>query len=164
MILAQSLAAVRAQRMSRVLPDGRAIWVSQVLPASGATPETPTASFVEQLPHTVIPSHFHAVNQFQVVVHGQGTLGKRVVHPWTVHYTNGYTGYGALVRWRGRPGLFHIPESLGCGRSPLLPRWTGLYATGSQAPSPGRPAGSQQCGGLALPAARDMRPGAGPGG
>ena len=96
MILAQSLAAVRAQRMPRVLPDGRAIWVSQVLPASGATPETPTASFVAQLPHTVIPSHFHAVNQFQVVVDGQGTLGKRAVHPRTVHYTNGYTGYGPL--------------------------------------------------------------------
>ena len=96
MILAQSLETVRAQRMPRVLPDGRTIWVSQVFPASGAMPETPTAAFVEQLPHTVIPSHFHAVNQFQVVVDGQGTLGKRAVHPWTVHYTNGYTGYGPL--------------------------------------------------------------------
>jgi len=56
----------------------------------------PTATFVEQLPHTTIPSHFHAVNQFQVVVEGQGTLGKRTVHPWTVHYTNGFTGYGPL--------------------------------------------------------------------
>ena len=46
--------------------------------------------------HTIIPSHFHAVNQFQVVVEGQGTLGKRAVHPWTVHYTNGFTGYGPL--------------------------------------------------------------------
>src|SRR5215510_496609 len=96
MILAQSLAAVHAQRTQRVLPDGRAIWVSQVFPASGETPEMPMASFVEQLAHTMIPSHFHAVNQFQVVVEGQGTLGKRTVHPWTVHYTNGFTGYGPL--------------------------------------------------------------------
>jgi uncharacterized protein YjbI with pentapeptide repeats len=56
----------------------------------------PTASLVEQLPHTTIPTHFHAVNQFQVVVEGQGTLGKCAVHPWTVHYTNGFTGYGPL--------------------------------------------------------------------
>jgi uncharacterized protein YjbI with pentapeptide repeats len=56
----------------------------------------PMASFVEQLAHTMIPSHFHAVNQFQVVVEGQGTLGKRAVYPWTVHYTNGFTGYGPL--------------------------------------------------------------------
>lgn len=39
MILAQALAAARAQRTQRVLPDGRAIWVSRVFPASGATPE-----------------------------------------------------------------------------------------------------------------------------
>jgi hypothetical protein len=56
----------------------------------------PMASFVEQLVHTMIPSHFHAVNQFQVLVEGQGTLGKRAVHPWMVHYTNGFTGYGPL--------------------------------------------------------------------
>jgi len=103
MIMAQSLAAGRVQRRSRALPDGRAIWVSQVFPTSGTVSETPTASFVEQLPHTVIPSHFHAVNQFQVVVDGQGTLGKRAVHPWTVHYTNGFTGYGPLCA--GAAGL-----------------------------------------------------------
>src|SRR5437867_238466 len=96
MILAQALAAVRAQRTQRVLPDGQPIWVSQVFPVSGATPEMPMASLVEQLPHTMIPAHFHAVNQFQVVVEGEGTLGKRAVHPWTVHYTNGFTGYGPL--------------------------------------------------------------------
>src|SRR5262245_66375456 len=96
MILAQSLAEARAQRTSQVLPDGQAIWLSRVFLASDATPEMPMASFVEQLPHTTIPSHFHAVNQFQVVVEGQGTLGKRAVHPWTVHYTNGFTGYGPL--------------------------------------------------------------------
>src|SRR5262249_17351353 len=96
MILAQSHAAARAQRLPRALPDGQTIWVSQVFPVSGTTPETPTASFLEQLPHTTIPSPFHAVNQFQVVVEGQGPLGKRAVHPWTVHYTNGFTGYGPL--------------------------------------------------------------------
>jgi len=88
MILAQSLAAARARRTSRVLPDGRGIWVSPVFPASDEMPEAPMASFVEQLAHTIIPSHFHAVNQFQVLVEGQGTLGKRAVRPWTVHYTN----------------------------------------------------------------------------
>jgi len=74
MILAQSLAEARAQRTQRVLPDGRAIWVSRVFPTSGATPEMPMASLVEQLAHTVIPTHFHAVNQFQVLVEGQGAL------------------------------------------------------------------------------------------
>jgi len=82
MILAQSLAAARAQRTQRVLPDGQAIWVFRVFPASDATPAMPMASFAEQLADTIIPTHFHALNQFQVVVKGQGTLGKRAAHPW----------------------------------------------------------------------------------
>src|SRR2546430_7333983 len=142
MILAQALAAVRAQRTQRVLPDGRAIWVSQVFPASGETPEMPTASFVEQLAHTTIPSHFHAANQFQVVVEGQDTLGKRAVHPWTVHYTNGFTGHGPLCagaagmafftlrnRWdAGGARYFPAPDRPLCSRRPsattLWARWS----------------------------------------
>lgn len=96
MLLARALAAARAQRAPRLLPNGHTVWVSQLYPVAGATPETPTVTLVEQPPHTLIPSHFHAVNQFQVVIAGQGTLGKRAVRPWTVHYTNGFTGYGPL--------------------------------------------------------------------
>src|SRR5215510_5688275 len=121
MILAQSLAAVRAQPTQRVLPDGRAIWVSQVFPASGATPETPMASFVEQLPHTIIPAHFHAVNQFQVVVEGQGTLGKRAVHPWSVHYTNGFTGYGPLCADAAGMAFFTIRNRWDAGGARYFP-------------------------------------------
>lgn len=96
MILVQSLAAAQAQRRSFVLPNGHQIWVSPVFPASAETLERPMASLVEQPAHTTIPSHFHTVNQFQVVLEGQGSLGKRAVQPWVVHYTNGYTGYGPL--------------------------------------------------------------------
>ena len=103
MILAQALAAVRAQHLPHILPNGQTLWVSRVFPVSGAMAEMPMASFVEQPAHTIIPAHFHAVNQFQVVVEGQGTLGKRAVHPWSVHYTNGFTGYGPLCA--GAPGM-----------------------------------------------------------
>ena len=121
MILAQSLAAARAQRTPRVLPDGRDIWVSPVFPASGETPETPMASFVEQLAHTIIPSHFHAVNQFQVLVEGQGTLGKRAVHPWTVHYTNGFTGYGPLCAGAAGMAFFTLRNRCDAGGARYFP-------------------------------------------
>jgi uncharacterized protein YjbI with pentapeptide repeats len=121
MILAQSLAAVRAQRTQRVLPEGRAIWVSQVFPASGEMPEMPMAFFVEQLAHTIIPSHFHAVNQFQVVVEGQGTLGKRAVHPWTVHYTNGFTGYGPLCAAAAGMAFFTLRNRWDAGGARYFP-------------------------------------------
>ena len=121
MILAQSLVAVRAQRTQRVLPDGRAIWVSQVFPVSSPTPETPMASFVEQLPHTIIPTHFHAVNQFQVVVEGQGTLGKRAVHSWSVHYTNGFTGYGPLCADAAGMAFFTLRNRWDAGGARYFP-------------------------------------------
>jgi uncharacterized protein YjbI with pentapeptide repeats len=121
MILAQSLTAARAHRAQHVLPDGQAIWVSRVFPASGATPEMPMASFVEQLPHTIIPSHFHAVNQFQVLVEGQGTLGKCAVHPWTVHYTNGFTGYGPLCADAAGMAFFTLRNRYDAGGARYFP-------------------------------------------
>src|SRR5262245_31089507 len=121
MILAQALAEVRVQRTPRMLPNGQTIWVSRVFPASGATPEMPMASFVEQLAHTTIPTHFHAVNQFQVVVEGQGTLGKSAVHPWTVHYTNGFTGYGPLCAAAAGMAFFTLRNRWDAGGARYFP-------------------------------------------
>lgn len=121
MILVQALAAARARRTSHVLPDGRDIWVSPVFPASAETPEAPMASFVEQRAHTIIPSHFHAVNQFQVLVEGQGTLGKRAIHPWTVHYTNGFTGYGPLCAAAAGMAFFTLRNRCDVGGARYFP-------------------------------------------
>ena len=121
MILAQALAEVRAQRAQRILPDGQAIWVSRVFPTSGATPAMPMASFVEQLAHTTIPTHFHAANQFQVVVEGQGTLGKSAVHPWTVHYTNGFAGYGPLCANAAGMAFFTLRNHWDAGGARYFP-------------------------------------------
>jgi uncharacterized protein YjbI with pentapeptide repeats len=79
------------------------------------------ASFVEQLPHTIIPTHFHAVNQFQVLVDGQGTLGKRTVHPWTVHYTNGFTGYGPLYAGAAGMAFFTLRNRYDAGGARYFP-------------------------------------------
>ncbi len=45
----------------------------------------------------VIHPHFHKVDQFQVVVAGDGTIGKHPLKPITVHYTDAYTPYGPIV-------------------------------------------------------------------
>jgi hypothetical protein len=79
------------------------------------------ASFVEQRPHTIIPTHFHAVNQFQVLVDGQGTLGKRAVHPWTVHYTNGFTGYGPLYAGAAGMAFFTLRNRYDAGGARYFP-------------------------------------------
>ena len=74
-----------------------------------------------QLAHTIIPSHFHAVNQFQVVVEGEGTLGKRAVYPWTVHYTNGFTGYGPLCAAAAGMAFFTLRNRWDAGGARYFP-------------------------------------------
>jgi hypothetical protein len=97
MILAKSLSEACAQRTHLVHPDGRETWVSRFFTASAEAPATPVAFLVEKKAHAIIPTHFHEVNQFQVIVGGYGTLGKHEVRPFTTHFTNGFTGYGPIA-------------------------------------------------------------------
>ncbi len=61
---------------------------------------------IEQAAGSVIPAHFHKVNQFQVVVQGNGTLGRYSVERGAVHYAGGYTGYGPIRA--GEHGLAYL--------------------------------------------------------
>ena len=61
------------------------------------TAGVPQVLLVEQLvPGSKILPHFHGIDQFQVFVDGTGKLGHHAVQPVSVHYTNGYTGYGPI--------------------------------------------------------------------
>jgi hypothetical protein len=86
----------RAQRTHVVHPDGRESWLSRFFTASAETPDQPVAFLVEKAADAIVPPHFHEVPQFQVIVEGSGTLGKQEVQPFTLHYTNAYTGYGPI--------------------------------------------------------------------
>lgn len=66
----------------------------------------PMAFLVEQPPGSVVQSHFHAADQFQVVVAGGGHLGRHPVRPVTVHYTNAHTAYGPITA--GQAGLHYF--------------------------------------------------------
>jgi hypothetical protein len=58
---------------------------------------SPTISLIEQPPNSTLATHFHRQNQFQLFVHGSGTVGRDALAPITVHYAGAYTGYGPLV-------------------------------------------------------------------
>ncbi|MES2227321.1 MAG: hypothetical protein V4540_06090 [Pseudomonadota bacterium] len=58
---------------------------------------SPTIFLVEQPPNCSVPTHFHRQNQFQLFVHGGGSVGPQALQPVTVHYAGAYTGYGPLV-------------------------------------------------------------------
>ncbi|WP_082525078.1 hypothetical protein [Pseudorhodoferax sp. Leaf274] len=74
---------------------------------SGDDPlRSPTISLIEQAPHSTLGTHFHRQNQFQLFVHGGGTIGRDTLAPVTVHYAGAYTGYGPLVA--GAEGIHYF--------------------------------------------------------
>ena len=66
--------------------------------ASGTIAGGPQGFLVERpYPKPVIDPHFHDVDQFQVVVAGNGRMGKKPVAPITFQYADAYTPYGPIV-------------------------------------------------------------------
>jgi len=64
-----------------------------------ATPETPAApsAFLAQYgPGDKSTAHYHAVDQFQILVKGSGHLGRHEVSPYYLHFSRAYTPYGPL--------------------------------------------------------------------
>lgn len=66
--------------------------------SGGTITPGPQAFLVERLyPQARIDPHFHDVDQFQVVVVGDGRIGKKPVGPVTFQYADAYTPYGPIV-------------------------------------------------------------------
>ena len=66
----------------------------------------PMAFLVEQPAGSVVATHFHEANQFQIVVAGDGTLGSHPVKPVAVHYSNAFSAYGPITA--GTAGLHYF--------------------------------------------------------
>lgn len=66
----------------------------------------PQAFLVQQDANWNFQSHFHLTAQFQVVVGGDGTLGRHEIKPVTVHYAAPQSGYGPLIA--GSEGLSYM--------------------------------------------------------
>ena len=64
------------------------------------------AFLVQQSPNWSTPPHFHLEQQFQVVVAGEGAIGRHPVMPLTVHYAGPETGYGPINA--GPEGLSYL--------------------------------------------------------
>ena len=56
---------------------------------SASKSDGPQAFVVEMLqPNAKLEAHFHDVDQFQVVVRGEGKLGRYALRPITIHYAD----------------------------------------------------------------------------
>lgn len=64
----------------------------------GLMDENPQAFLVDRLfPGATISPHFHDIDQFQIVVDGYCTMGKKAAPPVTFQYADAFTPYGPIV-------------------------------------------------------------------
>ena len=119
MAIAVALDDVKDKQVKRELEGGALHRTSFIeSPEAGA----PQAFMVQYDPNRVSRAHFHHVDQFQIVVRGEGKLGRHDVEPYSVHFARAFTPYGPLVaspqgmtfltlRRSCDPGAQRLPES-----------------------------------------------------
>ncbi|NKB60225.1 MAG: hypothetical protein GKS00_28295 [Alphaproteobacteria bacterium] len=93
--------------------------------------DVPQAYLVIQPPHSVTRPHFHQTNQFQVFVHGGGTVGKMRVDPLTVQYAGGNTPYGPIIAEDDGVQYFTLRQAWDSGAK-YLPANRDLLVKGQQ--------------------------------
>lgn len=91
---------VKAQRKERQTPTGTA-WRTNFITPDESKPESAQAFLVEGTPGRVIRSHFHDHDQYQVIVSGDGVLGKHQLQVNAVHFSRRHTPYGPIVFGQG---------------------------------------------------------------
>lgn len=104
----------RRERAIRSAPgvSGGHIFRSDLIPETGdSESDAPNCKLIEQQPKAVLQSHFHVVDQFQIMVAGDGLLGKHKILPYTVHFAAKHTGYGPIIA--GEQGLHYMVFRLG---------------------------------------------------
>lgn len=119
----ERVGTVESKTRTRTFSEGNFRgYTDYLIESEAGTRPAPQAFLVHQAPGWVLPVHFHLEEQFQVVVGGDGVLGKHDIAPLTVHYTSRDSGYGPLVagahgldylslRAVTDPGAWYMPES-----------------------------------------------------
>ncbi len=112
---------VRDSRSQRDVPGGHHVRRTDFIAAPADRPELPQAFLIESTPGHHLRTHFHEVDQFQVVVGGGGTLAKHVVAPPGVHFARRFTPYGPLINGAGGIQFFTLRACRDPGRAQFIP-------------------------------------------
>jgi hypothetical protein len=88
---------VKATRIERVTDDNKRAWRTNYMVPPNEAPNQPQAFLAEMSAHRNLRTHFHANDQFQIFVSGDGHAGKHPIAPFQVHFARAYTPYGPIV-------------------------------------------------------------------
>lgn len=67
-------------------------------------------------PDSIIPPHFHDVDQFQLVIEGRGRCGKQAWKPGAFYYSDAYASYGPIVASDGGLVIFTLRAAAASGQ------------------------------------------------
>ena len=123
MPLVKAYDEIENPRIQRSLPNGHFGWRSDFIKRpEDKSIDTPMAFLAEGSAHRVLRTHFHQVDQFQVMYNGAGSMGRHPVGPGAVHFSRAYTPYGPIsysekglgfitLRAHRDPGAQYLPEN-----------------------------------------------------
>jgi rubredoxin len=95
---------VKGTRTQRDVEGGRhQVGRTDFIAAPKDRPDLPQAFLIDSTPGRRLPTHFHEVDQFQVVVKGDGRLAQHELATGGVHFSRRFTPYGAITM--GKQGL-----------------------------------------------------------
>ncbi len=87
-------------KMALIQGDGHLIQGSYgkcTLLDPGNDPDRPQAVFIRHTPGFSGGTHYHSEDQFQVVVSGEGRVGRNPLGPRSIHFSTAFTPYGPLT-------------------------------------------------------------------
>src|SRR5687768_7680382 len=88
---------VKATRIHRVVEGGQSAWRTNYMVPPDEAPNQPQAFLAECGPQRNLRTHYHANDQFQIFVSGDGHAGKHPIAPFQVHFARAYTPYGPII-------------------------------------------------------------------
>lgn len=84
----------RADKVHVVRDNETETWRSDYTERKAGVPQVLLVE--QQIRGSKILPHFHGVDQFQVIIAGEGKMGQQPVGPVSLHYTNRFTAYGPI--------------------------------------------------------------------
>ena len=111
---------VKGNRVQRELPNGHKQWRTDFVKAPEGQ-DAPQAFLAESTPKRLLRTHYHEVDQFQIIMHGGGVLGKHKLAPLGVHFTRAYTPYGPIINNDQGIGFMTLRARKDWGRAQYLP-------------------------------------------
>ena len=98
----------KSRKVERDIAGGHKGWRTEYIGFSKDQPNLAQAWLLECTPQRLLRAHYHGTDQFQVIIDGEGTMGKHKLTPHLVHFSRAHTPYGPIIWSEKGLGLLTI--------------------------------------------------------